>query len=86
VNASQQQAFREIIKRNRVELGTDELYILAPGLGEDAIVGGVPIYGDIVTSIEGYPPGSCIVMTRQTWIENLAVLGPALATLGRGNV
>jgi hypothetical protein len=84
--AIQEQAWREIIDHQRAKLGVDELYIIAPGMGEDVIIDGVPIYGSFAESITGYPPGSCIVMTRETWERNLDVLVPSLAEITAGEI
>jgi hypothetical protein len=79
VDIIQEQALREIIARNRRNLATPELFILAPGLGEDAVIDGVPVYGEMAYSMTGHPPGTCIVMTRATWERNLETLAPLLS-------
>ena len=73
-----EQSLREIVARNRRDLATQELFILAPGFGEDVVIDGVPIYGRMADRITGHPPGSCIVMTRATWERNLERLAPDL--------
>ena len=78
MTSDQNEAFRQMIARKRHDLGTCELYILAPGFGEDVTVDGVPIYGSIAIGVADYPDGSCIVMTRKTWEQNLAILAPLL--------
>lgn len=81
MNEAQIQGFRRVIAAERGLKKSRDLYILAPGLGEDVVIDGVPIYGTIAERIIDCPPGSYLVMTREQWARNIDELAPLLTSI-----